>query len=39
MRPTSIQVCAFDYFAFGAEGTPTGPVVNDVGVDYCGYEN
>ncbi|HRX24782.1 MAG TPA: hypothetical protein P5512_11625, partial [Chitinophagales bacterium] len=30
---------AFDYFAFGAEGTPTGPVVNDVAsVDYCGYE-
>ena len=30
---------AFDYFAFGAEGTPTGPIANDVaGVDYCGYE-
>jgi hypothetical protein len=29
---------AFDYFAFGAEGTPTGPIANDVaGVDYCDY--
>lgn len=30
---------AFDYFAFGAEGTPTGPSSNeDANVDYCGYE-